>query len=354
MRVLHVVEYLKLGGIERFLDNFSAQLPQDTFILAFEMARPEGVSLEMMRQGRQVFLMKKEAGHDHQVAKRIRSICRENGISVVHTHDFGAMEYAVEAKMFQPGLKLVHTQHTLHHFVSNPKYVHAYNLFGLFYHALTNVSESVRETIQKRVYGLDAKLVVVPNGVVVPALLAESQSSQDRLELVGVSRLSPEKNIEATLQALALIKRPVRYTHLGDGDPAYKKQLFDLVETLGVASKVNFVGYTSDVSGGLSKADLFISSSKEEGMPLSVLEAMGHGLPCFLSDIPAHREIQQEGVVLVGKTVSELAQAVEGYQTVSNHQTLKKKISQFVKDHFSVEKMVQDYNQIYRVAYESC
>ena len=56
-------------------------------------------------------------------------------------------------------------------------------------------------------------------------------------------------------------------------------------------ARVHFLGHTNNVSDYLQAADGFISSSLSEGMPNSVLEAFTWGLPVFLSDIPAHRDL---------------------------------------------------------------
>lgn len=352
MHVLHVVEYLKLGGIERFLDNVSGKNPEDTFILAFEMPSAEGIADEMLKKGRNVFLMKKKAGHDRNVTAKILELCQKYNISLIHTHDFGPMEYAVEAKIYSPRLKLVHTQHTLHHFISNKKYVWAYNIFGLFYHKLTNVSESVRQTVAGKVFGIKHKLIVIPNGVIVPTSFPTSSTDHSTICIIGVSRLGREKNIETTLRGLSLVKRNFQYTHLGDGDPTYKKELIDLCSDLLLQDKVIFKGMAHNVADYLDQSDIFVSSSKEEGMPLSVLEAMAHGLPCILSDIPAHREICQDGVVIYGTEPHQLADKIESVNEVFHSPQLKIKIWNFVKDNFSIEKMLNDYSLIYQVTNE--
>lgn len=57
-------------------------------------------------------------------------------------------------------------------------------------------------------------------------------------------------------------------------------------------SKNIFVaGQVSNVSSYLQASDFYISSSKAEGLPMAVVEALACGLPCFLSDIPPHKEI---------------------------------------------------------------
>ena len=54
---------------------------------------------------------------------------------------------------------------------------------------------------------------------------------------------------------------------------------------------ISFHGTVPNIDDYLIAADLFISSSKSEGLPNSVLEALAWGVPVILSDIPAHREI---------------------------------------------------------------
>lgn len=56
-------------------------------------------------------------------------------------------------------------------------------------------------------------------------------------------------------------------------------------------NRINFLGRIKDMKEVLEKSDFFVSSSRSEGLPLGVLEGLVAGLPCFLSDIPPHREI---------------------------------------------------------------
>lgn len=58
-------------------------------------------------------------------------------------------------------------------------------------------------------------------------------------------------------------------------------------------SNVSFLGNVPDVTSYLQASDLFLSCSSAEGLPLAVLEAMGCGLHCVLSDIPPHLEITE-------------------------------------------------------------
>jgi hypothetical protein len=86
------------------------------------MSELKGLSLEMDRLGKKVYIYKKSAGHDFSFDRYLRDIIRNNNVTTIHTHDFGPMEYALVQKIIDPRIRLFHTQHTLHHFVVNLKY----------------------------------------------------------------------------------------------------------------------------------------------------------------------------------------------------------------------------------------
>lgn len=62
-------------------------------------------------------------GYDFGLVRRLKRIIKQDQIDVIHTHDFGPMEYAIALKVLMPRLKLVHTQHTLHGIVKRRDYL---------------------------------------------------------------------------------------------------------------------------------------------------------------------------------------------------------------------------------------
>jgi len=87
-------------------------------------------------------------------------------------------------------------------------------------------------------------------------------------------------------------------TVVGDGS-----QIEEL-KSLATGMNVHFEGFQQDVSRYYKKADVFVMPSLgPEGLPLVTIEAMSHGLPCLLSDLPVHREVsRQEQVAALFKT----------------------------------------------------
>jgi glycosyltransferase involved in cell wall biosynthesis len=114
--------------------------------------------------------------------------------------------------------------------------------------------------------------------------------------VITLARLCPQKNLAATVQAMALLKSRNSIADLhclvcGEGEE--RAALEASVEELGLKGIVHFLGARTDVPSLLDASDAYLSTSLHEGMPLSVLEALSAGLPCLLSRIPEHYELAE-------------------------------------------------------------
>lgn len=113
--------------------------------------------------------------------------------------------------------------------------------------------------------------------------------------LVSIQSLYPHKGHDALLHAFAHVvartRGPVRLVIIGDGDQTIPLRL--LADKLGITDHVIWLGavWRKDlVDSVLAGAVGFVSMSRFEGVPISVLEARQHGLPLVLTDIPGHRD----------------------------------------------------------------
>jgi len=122
----------------------------------------------------------------------------------------------------------------------------------------------------------------------------ENQFDGSFFDFVSVSNLIPRKNIETTIRALSDLKQKgvsFRYRVVGSGECI--SQLVSLCHELELSDSVLFLGELSpdDVANVLHTSTFFISSSRHEGRPNAVVEAMAAGCCIILSDIGGHREL---------------------------------------------------------------
>jgi glycosyltransferase involved in cell wall biosynthesis len=143
-----------------------------------------------------------------------------------------------------------------------------------------------------------------------------------------------------------------RLLYFGDGP--LRQSLIERSRSAGLSNQIEFTGMIprDRVFEHLLSADLFISTSRGEGLPVAVLEAMACGCPVVLSDIPPHREIA-EGVdfipLIQPGDAAGFAREIKRFREmpVSERRTVGRKCRELVKDRFSLQAMLRGYADIY-------
>ena len=127
----------------------------------------------------------------------------------------------------------------------------------------------------------------------------------------------PEKDLETWLRAAAIVARRyplARFILVGEGsDDGTQQKLQRLAEELGIAKMTIFPGYRDRLLPIYASFDIFMMSSRREGLPNSILEAMSMGLPVVTTDVAGAKEIVVEeitGFVRPQGDVEGLAQAL--------------------------------------------
>jgi glycosyltransferase involved in cell wall biosynthesis len=157
----------------------------------------------------------------------------------------------------------------------------------------------------KRKYG--KRVAVIPNGVNIPQVTGEQFLSLYGLEkwkyILAVGRFVPEKGFDDLIDGFRLLKG-----RLADSPPALRRWKLVIVgsathedaysrelrERAGRDSDIVLTGFLSGnpLEQAYSNAGLFVLPSYYEGLPIVLLEAMSHGLPCVVSDITANRNVE--------------------------------------------------------------
>ena len=167
----------------------------------------------------------------------------------------------------------------------------------------------VRET-----YRVPAERVfVVPNGVGEAYFMPVREQRPDDgepLRLLFVGRLGAQKNVARLLDAMSLLRRPVRLRVVGDGE--LRGQLEAQAARLGLTG-VEFSGglLGEELVAAYAGADAFVLPSDREGMPLVVLEAMAAGLPVVATAVPGTAELLDGIGLLAEPEPAALAAAID-------------------------------------------
>jgi len=150
--------------------------------------------------------------------------------------------------------------------------------------AIINVCEAEREIAQRHHIAPSPKLPVIHNGVrdVPSSLWADPRRQPPRLAMVA--RFEEPKDHATLLQSLATLQSSEWELELIGGGPK-ESDMRSLAEQLGLGRRVHFTGQAANVAERLAEAQAFVLTSRSEGFPRSILEAMRAGLPVVASRV---------------------------------------------------------------------
>jgi len=236
-------------------------------------------------------------------------LLRGSRIDVVHTHGKGAGVYGRLAARCA-GVAAVHTFHGIHYerypWLGRQAYLALERALAAWTHTIVNVSATQeREGLALGLFR-PSQSAAIPNGIELPELDAQlADPSVDRRHLglvdgapvVGsVGRFDPVKRVDVLIRALAILAP--RFPRLalvlvggGDDEPRLKR----LAAAGGLADRVIFTGPLDNPAGTYRVFDLYAATSRKEGLPLALLEAMGARLAVVATDVPGHRDVVVHG-----------------------------------------------------------
>ncbi len=276
MRVMHVAADLGTYGAERFVALLLERLREPDIELAaltFAPARAAGVPERVAR-----FSAHRRGRYDVAFLGRAVAAMRAWHPDIVHTHTHTGKYWGRLAAILAGVPAIVHTEHNSE--FGAPAFFHPLNTLLLRRTAaLVTFSSAQRDRLVAEERVDPARIVIIPNGIEL-AQVGDEALARARATLgagVGpvllhVGRLSAVKNQALAIEALALLPPSVRLAFAGDGRD--RAQLEALARERGVADRTAFLGYRDDAAALVAAADVAVVTSRNEAMPLAVIEAL--------------------------------------------------------------------------------
>ena len=363
MRVLHLISSGGMYGAEAVILNLSEELncsgahqsvlgvfahPDQPVPKVYEIARQRGIEAHLVCCRGQA---------DVSVPGSFRSLAERVGADVVHTHGYKADIYAAVAwRGRRPGL--VSTCHTWY---DNDLALRLYGAADRWmlrrFDGVVAVSDDVRgRLLAAHVRG--DRIQLIQNGVAVEPFVTAGEkrtrkpglNGSVRLGLVG--RLAPEKGIDLFLTAAhQLIQRypEARFSIAGDGPDgeALKQQ----AKQLGITENVSFLGRQEDMPDFYAGIDILVSSSRQEGLPVALLEGMASALPVVATRVGAVPEAVADGWTGVLVAPDDPTALADGIAPLLRDPGLRARMGQAgqqrIVEEFSAARMTEEYLALY-------
>ncbi len=309
MRLLHIVDSLEFGGLERVVTDLAIeQQRQGHDVAVFSLLNTEGLAPELRRAGIEVVIGGKQGSVDLRMLRSLRNVIRSRRVELVHAHNFVPNYHAAAATLLMHRKPvIVGTCHDMGTRLSD-KRLSRYYRWSLPYTAgLAMVGKQVHDRFVNDGYVPAEKAVTVLNGIPVerfrwtPERRAAARASlgvaPDELLLGAVGRLVGLKNHRLLIEQMpALIKQFPRLKLVVIGGGPLQQELTALADSLGLADRVMLLGQRADVADLAAGFDVFAMPSLTEGLSIALLEACATRQAIVATQVGGNPEIVRDGI----------------------------------------------------------
>lgn len=295
--------------------------------------------------------------YDPKGMRKLRSYCKHE-VDVIHAHLPSSILVSRIASV-SLDVPLISTHHNV-----PDNYSSFSRALELLTRPLDNVTVAVSEGVAIEHTHLPGdNWKTIHNGIEVDEYRSRVQESdpervRDRWNIesdtvfLNIARYSPQKRQVDIVRAMELVVKELDSCHLvlvGWGDD--KSTIQSVVEDLGLTDSVTITDRVPEVYPYYALADVFVSASTREGLPITFLEAMSAGVPIVGTDIPGIREIVidgETGRLVSSKNPSELAQAMLEVTKRESATPMGENGYQRAKLEFDINSTIEEHVELYK------
>lgn len=351
MKIFQVMPVFGMGGAEIMCENLVYELKKlghDVIVISLYDTQT-AITKRFSEAGIDVRFLHKKIGFDFSMFKKIFAILKKEKPDIVHTHIY-TTKYVFPLALLL-NIKVVHTVHS----VATKEATKASRILNKMFFKYFNIipvalSENIRQTIEEEYKLKPDKIPVVFNGIDLSKCnKKENYIANDVFKIVHVGSFLEVKNHIGMIDAFESFhkKYPDSQLHL-IGDSDRRVYIEQLVRDKKLDECIIFHGLQANVHVHLKNMDVFTLPSLYEGVPMSIIEAMGTGLPIVATKVGGIQDmLDEESAILVPVDSDAIAQ---GYERYYEDEELRKKHGlEALKraDKFSAETMAKKYVEIY-------
>lgn len=248
----------------------------------------------------------------------LRRIIRAWKPDVVFAHGFSDHIWGRQAAVAEGVPRIFHVEHNARERYTRRRLRQSLAL-APHTQASIGVSEGVRTSLIERGFA-PAQCIAIPNGIALerfPDSLLPARWQDREPAILMVSRFARQKDHATLVHALALLRdrglTPALYL-AGAGSQRLLRQTQALSERLDLHAQFRFLGSVSDLPERLAATQVFVLSTRWEGMPLALVEAMAAGCACVGTDVVGVREVidpDHTGLLVPPADANALADAIQ-------------------------------------------
>jgi glycosyltransferase involved in cell wall biosynthesis len=351
-KILFIMPSLTGGGAERVMLTLVKHIDRDRFIPIFVLMKKEGKFLNFIASDIEVIDLDSSSAR-YAIFKIAKVIKQQRPDIVFSTLGYLNLLIALIRPFYSKKIKFISRESNTVSIENKsekyPKlfdwlYRHVYNNFDL----IITQSNYMRDDLVEN-FNIDKdKTTVIYNPVDIDEVIKKSQElknslyPKNKINLIAVGRLSRQKGFDMLIDAMRYLDDSYHLTILGEGED--ERELKSQIETLGLQEMITLKGFMQNPYVYMREADMFILSSRYEGLPNVVLESYAAQTPCIAFDTPGGTaeviEDKKTGLLVKDIDARSLANAIKKAKDIEFD---KDYLRAFCRENFAVQKIVKEY-----------
>lgn len=358
MKIIQIMPEFGLAGAEIMCENLVYELVNqglDVIVISLYDFH-SAITDRLESHGIDIRYLNKKSGLDLTIIIKLLRIFRIEKPDVIHTHRY-VMEYAIPAAILGMVRCRVHTVHN----IANKENIKLARILNSIFFRFANVipvalSSEIQNTIVSEYHLKRENVPIIFNGMdLTKCCLKTDYSIYTRLKILHIGRFCEQKNHIGLLKAFNIFHKEYKNSVLqliGIGEKRVEAE--EYVKKYNLCDSVEFLDLQPNVYNYLHDADIFTLPSLFEGIPMTIIEAMGTGIPIVATTVGGMTDILENdfNAILTDVDSQKIADAFMDLATNlwkrENLGTAAREISRKFSSATMAEKYIQLYDRNYK------
>ena len=300
---------------------------------------------------------------------QLKKIIDKENFDIIHCHTpmGGAVTRIAAKKARKRGTKVFYTAHGFHFFKGAPllNWLLFYPVekhLSKYTDALITINEEDYNIANKKFH---AKKTYLVHGVGVDPTKFNIEMSEDEKNelrkslglnkedfvLIYVAELSKRKHQDMAINvAKYLLENNIQVKLLLVGNDSLKGYYQDMVKKYRVDDNVKFLGYRKDIPNLLKISDLLISTSKQEGLPVNIMEGIEQKIPIICTNCRGNRDLIKNNVNGFLVDIDDIYQMAEDIKVIMKNRDIRQTFMQKGKEKikkYEIDNVMKEMDEIY-------
>lgn len=357
LEVMLTIPTLLTGGAEKFVTELAVRFDPLRFRVTVLVTRGQTdlAHQQLLEDAGIEVIVVAARSRFHSITETARVLIRRRP-QVVHTNIGSLLHVALGLLLLPRSVTRIHTLHSMAGRAEPGRQLAiSKKLIQLLHFTPISISRAVRDSFSAAYDIPLSEIPLIPNGVDTERFAPPDRNerhSSDETRFVAVGSLLPVKQHQDLIVAFSKMDQQLqsrsRLTIVGGGP--LRAELEGLIKELGLEQRITLMGNQKDVAGILNEHDVFVSASRTEGFPLSLLEGLAAGLPVAVTAVDGVLDIvrdEVEGLLVPPQDIASMSRAMERFvQDEAFRATLARQARQRATV-FAWERCVESYGAVY-------